>query len=268
MTSECAWTASSRGPISQPARQPVIAWDLERLPTVTTRSGNLAANPGTLPRGASPAYTSSATNHRSCRRASVAMRRARRGRDHAGRIIRRRPESARVRGVIIGPPERPDRDGNPHGRGPHEAAHRMPARSPGRSGTSGRTDDLIACSGKAHRCDEQRVLGARQIHDVVRFRGLSGALCVVRRNRRAHRVAAGCTRIMRITAANALDRPLDDGAGVCRSGSPTLQNDDIFAALARGRRLVMCQPRIRPLTADPIDEARVLHYQRPSMPCR
>src|SRR6266436_4527454 len=47
--------------------------DFDRLPTVTTRSGKRAARLGTRPPGASPAYTSSETSHRSCRRASSAI---------------------------------------------------------------------------------------------------------------------------------------------------------------------------------------------------
>ncbi len=56
---------SSRGPTIQPARQPGMAWVFDRLLMVTTRSGQRAASDGTRPPGASPAYTSSATTHRS-----------------------------------------------------------------------------------------------------------------------------------------------------------------------------------------------------------
>ena len=64
-----AWTTNWVGPTSQPARQPGMACDLDRLLMVTTWSGNSAAKLGTRPPGASPAYTSSATTHSECRRA-------------------------------------------------------------------------------------------------------------------------------------------------------------------------------------------------------
>ena len=69
-----AWSINIFGPIIQPTRQPHIAWVLERLPMVTTRSGNASARLGTRPSGASPAYTSSTTTQRSCRRAISPMR--------------------------------------------------------------------------------------------------------------------------------------------------------------------------------------------------
>ena len=73
MASDSACLTRSRGPTSHPARNPGNEWDFERLPRVTTRSGSVAARLGTRPPGASPAYTSSETSHRSCRRAISAM---------------------------------------------------------------------------------------------------------------------------------------------------------------------------------------------------
>ena len=57
------------------SRRASRAWHaiLDRLPMVTTCSGKAAARLGTLPPGASPAYTSSATTHRAWRRASSPM---------------------------------------------------------------------------------------------------------------------------------------------------------------------------------------------------
>ena len=144
---------------------------------------------------------------------------------------------------------------------------RAPVRAPETSmrGRVGRVhgiegDDLVPGAGDAQRGDEQRVLRPGEIDDVLgRARLLPCARRACARSPRA--APAGPVRrrsaCRRRAAARSRARP--PAAGVSRSGSPTLRDDDILAALARGDGLVVREPCISAVAADALDQWGEVH---------
>jgi len=108
---------------------------------------------------------------------------------------------------------------------------------------------LIAGSRDAQRRGEQRVLRAREENDV------SLPTCWPVRARCAAAMASRNARVRGrrvVSVPRAFFRwPLENRAGVSRSGSPTLSSITSSAALLRLPRGVMDDPRIRALARDP-----------------
>ena len=202
-----AWITSCRGPTSQPARQPGMACDLERLLMVTTCSGNSAARLGTRPPGASPAYTSSATTHSEWRRAkSPSAARSRVAQDHAAGIVGRGEENRpRARGDC-GRERRQIDAKTPRRRRRHP--HHARAGNLQRGGIARiqgfERDHFIAGTRDTQRGDEQGVLRAGEKNDIVGGHRLAVASAVCRRNRLAQMLPARRRRVVGVAGAQSV----------------------------------------------------------------
>ena len=72
---------------------------------------------------------------------------------------------------------------------------------------------------------------------------------------------------MRVAGAQPLDRALDDGRGRVDRGISDTENDDILAAIARGDSLVVSNPGVRAVAANPADQCGKTHVLGLLKPC-
>ena len=78
-------------------------------------------------------------------------------------------------------------------------------------------------------------------------------------DRLAQRGAAGRGHVVGIATAKLRDGALDDGRGRLEIGIADAQDQHVLAALARGDCLVVREPRVGAVTADPMHQRRVIH---------
>ena len=74
------------------------------------------------------------------------------------------------------------------------------------------------------------------------------------RDRFAYREAPGRRHVMRVAAAQCCNGPLDDRPGRLQVRVADTQDDHVFAALARGDRLVVSEPGVGTFAADTLDQ--------------
>jgi len=128
-------------------------------------------------------------------------------------------------------------------------------------------DDLVPRPSNAQGRRKQRVLSSRQEHDVLSLRALTRALRVRSGNRLPNFPSAGSRAVVRVTGLYALNRFGYYSRRRLQIGVAYTQNDDVFAAIARCRRLVVGHPGVGAFTADPFDKWRELHVKRSCLLC-